>query len=961
MRVSRPLSSSSSSSLSLTSSLFSLLTTLTFTKSAIALPGTSSSSSSNSSSASIPIHWIGETPSHVAGTTFGLPWPQGKYHPNNTIFSLSGDSGSDVPLESWVTGYWADGSIKWTGHAVPELDEVEEGYTVGVRSGRGGSAAATTGGGPGVEVADGDEEVTVNTGKIAVSFPKSGSNLVGEIMTSSGKVVGRDGKLVLHTQSGVAEDVASRASASSSIEYFNFESSVESVSVTTHSGSSSGSGSNVRALVTVHGKHAPLDGSSHDEWLQFVVRFYLYANSDAIRIVHSIVFDGDAEKDFISGLGLRFAVPLKDEELYNRHVRIPGVDTGFLHEAVRGITGLRRDPGEEVRTAQVNGTQLPDESTWDTRVTTRLHWIPTWNDYKLAQLSPDGFTIHKRTKAGQGWITVPGGTKSHGLTYLGGATKGGLAVGLRDFWKKYPSGVEISNAATDEGALTIWLYSPEAAPLDLRPFHDGLGQDTYEEQLDALEITYEDYEPGFNTPYGIARTSEVYLYVFDATPESDHLSALSKHTNEPPVLAAEPSHIRDSGAIGIYWNLPDTSNAKAATIESNLDFLISFYEKQIESRKWYGFLDYGDYMHTYDNDRHIWRYDVGGYAWDNSELSPDLFLWQQFLRTGRADIYRLAEALTRHTGEVDVYHIGDWKGLGTRHGVQHYADSAKQVRITQPQYRKYFYYLSGGDERVGELLTEALDTDKTYGELDPNRKVRTDGWTPQPGQPTAVSLGTDWAGLAGGWLIEWERRGARWQEARQKLIQTATGITNLKNGFVTGSGLYVINNGSLLPPPSDPNNEGLVAVSHLNAVFGLPEVISELLDHFGSAAPKGLKDTWLDYTYFYSASSAEQQARYGSSFGSLNLIQGHSRLTAYWAHDKANSTVGERAWDEFYNNNDGFTADQPWKAEIVNGSAVLVPVEEATWVSTNAVAQYGLAAIQNLALVGGDLEGAAVP
>jgi hypothetical protein len=33
------------------------------------------------------------------------------------------------------------------------------------------------------------------------------------------------------------------------------------------------------------------------------------------------------------------------------------------------------------------------------------------------------------------------------------------------------------------------------------------------------------------------------------------------------------------------------------------------------------FLDYGDFMHTYDPDRHTWRYDVGGYAWDNSELS----------------------------------------------------------------------------------------------------------------------------------------------------------------------------------------------------------------------------------------------------------------------------------------------------------------------------------------------------
>ena len=47
--------------------------------------------------------------------------------------------------------------------------------------------------------------------------------------------------------------------------------------------------------------------------------------------------------------------------------------------------------------------------------------------------------------------------------------------------------------------------------MDLRFWHDGLGQDTFAEQLEGLEITYEDYEPGFGTPHGIARTHELTL------------------------------------------------------------------------------------------------------------------------------------------------------------------------------------------------------------------------------------------------------------------------------------------------------------------------------------------------------------------------------------------------------------------------------------------------------------------
>jgi len=53
------------------------------------------------------------------------------------------------------------------------------------------------------------------------------------------------------------------------------------------------------------------------------VRFYFYAGSEAIRVVHSFVFDGDANKDFIKGLGLAFSVPLR-EEVQNRQVRFGG-------------------------------------------------------------------------------------------------------------------------------------------------------------------------------------------------------------------------------------------------------------------------------------------------------------------------------------------------------------------------------------------------------------------------------------------------------------------------------------------------------------------------------------------------------------------------------------------------------------------------------------------------------------
>ncbi|KAI4736178.1 hypothetical protein E4T50_13323 [Aureobasidium sp. EXF-12298] len=890
----------------------------------------------------VKVQWLNQKPSYNSGTTFGVPWPRGRYQANDTSFAVSSGSGSPVTSESWITGYWSDSSVKWTAHAIA-AGSPEDGYTVNALSRNSTNSTAHR---TNLTVEDGPDVIEINTGKLTATFAKTGNILIPKIETSNGQVIGQNGRLILRSQSSVFDDEDKQGQPATN--YFNFESKIDNVTASEDN--------TARALVTVHGDHRQVNAGNssapaHKDWLPFVVRFYLYANSESIRIVHSLIYDGVPTSDFVRGIGLRFDVPLEDE-FYDRHIRIAGVDGGILNEAVQGITGLRRDPGQAVRTAQYEGKKTPELDTWDTRVSSRLKWIPTWNDYSLTQLSSDGFTLKKRTKAGQSWINIPGSTRAGGLAYLGGATKGGLALGLRNFWKQYPSQLDISNAATDVGSITVWLYSPAAQPLDTRPFHNGLGERDYADQLDALEITYEDWEGGYDSPHGVAKTSELFLFAFDSTPESDTLATLTEHINSPPVLVADRDHIAQSEALGTYWQSSKNSSATSQAIENNLNFLTEFYQGQVSQRKWYGFWDHGDVMHTYDADRHEWRYDVGGYAWDNSELSPNLFFWNQFLRTGQADLYRFAEAHTRHTGETDVYHLGPWKGLGTRHGVNHWSDSSKQIRISQPQYRKVFYYLTGGDERTGDLLTEILDAEKAFLVVDPRRKVRAANIT-YVADPKSllIDVGLDWSGQAAAWLIEWERRGPRWQEAKSKLLETMKGIANLKNGFVTGEALYNIYNGTIVPPSQDPDNKGVVSVSHLTAVFGLVEVLAELTTHFGDAFPADFEQAWLDYCYYFGATQAEQQARYGKAFGKLNLYQGHSRLTAYAANKLHNATLAARAWNEFYNT-DGFKADAPWKSERIEGSKVLFPVDEAAWVSTNDVGQYGLAAIENLALIG---------
>lgn len=688
----------------------------------------------------------------------------------------------------------------------------------------------------------------------------------------------------------------------------------------------------VRAVVKIEGRHA---GDSGRAWLPFVVRLYFYAGSDAIRIMHTFIFDGDEKADFIRGLGVRFEVEMRDE-LHNRHVRFVGRGRGLWAEAVRVLTGLRRDPGRRVREAQVAGRATPPVDQFAFGVDELMELIPAWNDYTLTQLSSDAFQIRKRTRAGHGWIAAGGGLRAAGVGYVGGVS-GGVVFGLRDFWQRHPTQLDIRDAASPRAQVTLWLWSPDAPPMDLRFYHDGMGMNSYQRQLEGLEITYEDYEEGFGTPVGIARTSELMLWATAATPPRAQLVEMAAVVQKPPLLACSPAHYVACRIFGGLFSLPDRSTPARARIEDRLDRLVEFYQKQVEQHRWYGFWDYGDVMHSYDPDRHVWRYDVGGYAWDNSELSPDLWLWYSYLRSGRADIFRMAEAMTRHTGEVDVYHLGRFKGLGTRHNVQHWGCSAKQHRISTAVYRRFYYFLTA-DERVGDLMRELVDSDQTFLTLDPIRKLRRGSYKPRA-EALAVGFGTDWGSLAAAWLAEWERSGD--EKCRQKLLNGMRSIGGMKHGFFsTGEIYYDMNSGRF-----SAHNETVGRPSHLSAVFGLVEICAELIMLLD--VPE-FEKAWLQYCRLYNAPAEQQRAELGASFERLGLREAHSRLTAYAAARSNDPQLAHRAWREF------LTYEQRYPLNIrrVEGSESLNEVDEIVWIGTNGVSQWSLAAIQNLALVG---------
>jgi exo-rhamnogalacturonan lyase-like protein len=865
--------------------------------------------------------WLdGKAPSVATGVTWGMPWPRGK-HPARARFVLRDTAGSAVPLQSWPLAYWPDGSLKWTGHALPADAPPGDGPFEVVPQ-RAPAAPITA-----LTLRETSSEVEIDTGVIVCRLSRSGTNLISSIRRGALELL-RNGRLVLLRQDHATSE------ADALITREAFESGIEGLTIEQRGP--------VRAVVRIDGRHA---NASARRWLPFTVRLYFYAGGEAVRVLHTITFDGDESRDFICGLGLRCLTPLRDA-LHDRHVRFAGDNDGVFAEAVRGLTGLRRDPGAAARSAQIAGHAVPSIAPGASR---HLDLIPAFGDWTLHQASADSFVIRKRTKQGYGWLDADRGRRAPGLAYIGGPT-GGVACGIRNCWQSHPAQLDIRHAAGDAAEVTLWVWAPASSPMDLRFYHDGMGQETYERQLEGLELTYEDYEPGFGTPLGVARTSELMLWMLPSTPERGRFAELADALREPAVMVATPHTLHSAEVFGRTFAPPARTTARQTQIEDHLDWLFDFYRRQQDERSWYGFWNYGDVMHTYDADRHVWRYDVGGYAWDNSELSTDIWLWLHFLRSGRPDVFRFAEAMTRHTGEVDVHHLGRFAPLGSRHNVMHWGCSAKQLRISTAVNRRYYYYLTA-DERVGDLMREQVEAARALRMIQPGRKLpeaRSRAALDPDGDHAWLGFGTDWGSVAGAWLTEWERTGdSRW---RNRLLASMRTIAAQPEGFFTGGGRMNLRTGAF-DVAADPR----ISVSHLSAVFGLVEVCAELIQLL--RVPE-FERAWLQYCELYNAPADQQVKALGARLGPLNLQQGHARLTAYAAHRRHDPALVRRAWQEFEAGRAGFPPDQRFEARRVEGSAVLNPVEEAAWVSTNESAQWGLAAIECLAFAPESLGGA---
>ena len=836
------------------------------------------------------LKWLNRQPTRSTGITWGVPWKQGVLDRHEPI-SLSDTNGNQTHVQTWPTAFWPDGSVKWTGHAAVLGHNPSRDYQLHIEKNAQNS--------DGLQIEESDEFIKIDTGKLACQIHKQGKAIIQQLVVDN-HVIGSDGKLV------TLKEEYEKSAGEKIVKQQKLEGEIK-TAVLEQSGP-------IRAVVKIEGVHVDRQGK---ELFPFMIRLYFYADVADIKIMHTFIFDGDPQIDFIKGLGLEFKSHFAGEA-WNRNVQVAGDE------------GMYAEPGQLILTRRYAGELYARQMSGETVDPSQIENLADivsqnalWNDFKIIQDSADHYYMTKRTESGCSWVESIHGKRSHGLLYAGG-TKGGLAVGMKDFWQKHPTSLEVNDLTKEESTIKVWLWSPDSKPMDFRHY----SKHTY------VDSAYEGFDEMRATPEGIANTSEIFLSCFSTQPTSEVLFELARDWQEIPLLVCEPQYYYESEALGI-WSLPHDESPIMNVLEQQLDQAFQFYRKEIDQRSWYGYWNYGDVMHTYDPVRHQWRYDLGGYAWQNTELVPNIWLWYAFLRTGKAEVFKMAEAMTRHTSEVDRYHIGEYAGLGSRHNVMHWGCGCKEVRIAMAGLHKYYYYLTA-DERTGDLLTSVRDADYATVQLPPMRE-----FFQKDQYPTHVRTGPDWSSFCSNWLCEWERT-----ENKQYLEKIVTGINDLKElplRLLSGPAFGYDPETSHLHHMGD----GITHGYHMMIAFGAPQLWLELVRLLDDPE---WEEMVVEFGEFYALSDEEKSEKSG---GVLNNRFFHwpmfaAGLVAYAANKKQDQQLADKAWNLLLDSDLSYTPLPIEEQEVTSWKTL----KEIPWITTNTISQWCLNLIVCIELIG---------
>lgn len=814
--------------------------------------------------------------------TFGSYWD--KAETVRETFCLTNESGEFIPVQTEIAARWPDGSVKWAWHTA---DARRMGSNVEVQPGEAIHPEHA------IHIESCDEGWYINAGRVTMTICRPISDCLATEVRLDGNLrvtkISPAFLLERRTQLSDGEDIHVRKTCIR-VQKVKFETEGP-----------------LECVVKFTGYY-----EDREKTMPFVIRMYIGLDTEDIRFDHTFIYSGVEERDFLKGMGVHFYAPLKGPA-YNHHVKFV-TDYGVFHEPAVLMEARIPRTSTAMKECQLRGENLTfisgtEEAALAAHVASD---VPAWNKYAITQLTADSFMLHKRTKAGRCMITCHQGRRTDGAMAVTGED-GGILLAGRDFWQRYPSGLEVENLASGEAECTMWFYSPGAAAYDFRHYDDRA----------YPYSNYEGFDRNGASADGIATTSQCSLMLINGYPANDILTSFAAATQKPAVYIATPEEYHHKRTLG-YWSLPCTDNDAEKSLETVLDKAISFYQQQIEQRRWYGLFDYGDVMHSYDPFRHTWKYDIGGCAWQNTELVPTYWLWLYFLRTGREDVFSMAEAMSRHASETDIYHFGPMKGIGSRHNVRHWGCSCKEPRVSMAGHHRPMFYLTG-DRRIGDVLDEVIcaaeSLDNLYfyhGEL-PNPNART---------------GPDWSSFVSNWMTANER----YQDeiCLEKIERGIEGISKAPMRLGSGPAFNF---------DAATGNMTYIGESHhdihLSLCMGAPQVWMEAADMLDHTL---FKDMLAEYGHAYLMTDKEREATYGDCAKGKPYVMNYvaAGLAAYAAKHTGNTELARRAWETLLLASPRRYTDKPFDGDVYAVTSEGADLREHDWLSTNYVSQWCL-------------------
>lgn len=828
---------------------------------------------------------------------WGCMWERGCCT-GDTAYICYNEKGEEVPMQSRITAWWPDHSVKWTAHTA---DSSKLGATIEVVPGNPSIPAEY------IKVGESDESFLLDTGSLRLEIPKKGEDLVTSIISKGRERATRIRPVLLLEEPRLVEGMEAKLEKS-------FAGEIEKVELEEQG--------NLRCILKYTGCHVNAKG---ERKLPFIIRMTVLLGQDHLQFMHTFLYDGDENKDFLKGIGITMNTPMEGISC-NRHVKVTG-DFGVLHESVLPLISWRPKVPEGLYERQLQG-QLLTLTEEEAKVTAQIaENAPHWDTYSICQDSPGHFAVRKKLSPKQCCMidSLHGNRSRGGLAY--GSEAGYVMACEKDFREKYPSGYLVGNLDGEQAELTVWFWSPEAAACDFRHYAErGYNQ-----------VCYEGYDYKGADPDGIACTNECSIVFGDGCiPEDEVLERFVDEVNHSIIYVGTPEFYHSMRAFG-YWSLPEVHTETEQWLENQLEQIFSFYQKEVEQRNWYGMFNYGDIMHTYDRERHQWKYDIGGFAWDNTELVPTLWLWLYFLRTGRADVFAFAERLSRHASEVDVYHMGKYKGLGSRHNVRHWGCPCKEARIAMASHHRVFYYLTG-DRRMEDIFEELKDNEHSFLNKDPlGDFYKKEDMV----YPSHARSGPDWSSLCSNWMTQWERFDD--EDYRRKIQVGMKDIKETPLGLLSGPDFEF-----------DPKTchlryigERTTGGNHLQICMGAPQIWFEMADLLEDEEWKRLM---AQHGKVYMLPRQQQLTETDGLIGDRELTfpfmaTAMGAYGAAWLQDKE---LARYTWRHLLetilteHNEEGFALTYT----AFQGNQELL--QEIPWISTNFVAQFCLNVIMTL-------------